>query len=96
MTYSSLKKRLYFLSIISLLLTNLAAQVAFQETSFSNAQLIIQEEQLPYIIYFYGEWCPACQMMEEMTFKNSKVKELSLIHISEPTRLRRYRMPSSA
>ena len=63
------------MSIISLLLTNLAAQVAFQETSFSNAQLIIQEEQLPYIIYFYGEWCPACQMMEEMTFKNSKVKE---------------------
>lgn len=75
MTYSSIKKRLYFLGIFSVLLTNLSAQIAFQETSFSNAQLVIQEEQLPYIIYFYGEWCPACQLMEEMTFKNNKVKE---------------------
>jgi len=57
------------------LLTSLSAQVAFQETSFSNAQLVIQEEQLPYIIYFYGEWCPACQLMEEMTFKNKKVNK---------------------
>ncbi|MFK7978741.1 MAG: thioredoxin fold domain-containing protein [Saprospiraceae bacterium] len=75
MTYSSIKKRLFYLGFFSLFLSNLSAQVAFQETSFSNARLIIQEEQLPYIIYFYGEWCPACQMMEEMTFKNRKVKE---------------------
>lgn len=73
MTYSSIKKSISLLSIISLLCVTLSAQVAFQETSFANAQVIIQEENLPYIIYFYGKWCPACQLMEETTFKNKKI-----------------------
>ena len=71
----SIKKSVSFLSIFSLLCATLSAQVAFQETSFSNAQSIIQEEELPYIIYFYGQWCPSCKLMEETTFKNNKVDQ---------------------
>ena len=75
MIYTSAKKNVALLSIISLFCVTLSAQVAFQETSFSNAQIIIEEEKLPYIIYFYGDWCPSCQLMEETTFKDKKVNK---------------------
>lgn len=75
MNYPFLKKGFALISLFLLLLGTISAQAVFQETSFSNAQLVIQEEQLPYIIYFYGSWCPSCQLMEETTFKDAKVKE---------------------
>jgi len=74
MTYSTLKKKLSLLGIFCYFVATLSAQVAFQETSFSNAQIVIQEEKLPYIIYFYGDLCPSCQLMEQTTFKDSKVR----------------------
>ncbi len=75
MIYSFNRKNLCLIAIISCLSISLTGQIAFQETSFSNAQLIIEEEQLPYIIYFYSSWCPSCQLMEEMTFKNQRVNK---------------------
>ncbi len=75
MIYPSIKKSRALLGILSLLCATLSAQVAFQETSFSNAQIIIEAEGLPYIIYFYGEWCPSCQLMEETTFKDKKINK---------------------
>ena len=74
MIHSSIKKRFPLLGIFCCLVASISAQVAFQETSFSNAQIIIEQEKLPYIIYFYGDWCPSCQLMEETTFKNKKVR----------------------
>ena len=75
MIYTPIKKAFILISLFVFLLGTISAQVAFQETSFSNAQIIIEDEQSPYIGYCYGSWCPSCQLMEETTFKDTKVKE---------------------
>lgn len=60
-------------TIIITIPTNIKAQIKFQEVALKEAEKVLSKGHSPYLIYFAGDWCPSCKMMEETTFKDVKL-----------------------
>jgi len=73
MVLKSLCKILVAFIVVLIFPTNIKAQINFQEVKIEEAEKVLSKGKSPYIIYFAGEWCPSCKMMEETTFKDEKL-----------------------
>ena len=78
-------KRFFILGVF-LIFSSLSNQVVANVINFLQAdfdQIAAQAKQTskPFFVYFYGEWCPSCQVMQQTTFQDQQVVELANMEI---------------